>query len=156
MSYQLAEHVYVCSSRHLRSLVVEWAENWSAYYEFIYLFQWPFCRVLQSEVPDGFASVWRNFRETASVLGCLKSLNVGECVKKKLLFVVRPTKRTNVAQGLFLGESGCRAIAQTRLRPRRHPPKKARLRCQVIKLTPPRRVRACGDVLALPKWMPVS
>ena len=64
------------------------------------------------------------------------------------VFVLRPTNRTSMAQDLFWGGSGCRAVAQTRqafqkcLVTRRDCPKEGFLRRQVINLAPLRRVRA--------------
>ena len=66
-----------------------------------------------------------------------------------------PTHRTNMAQDLCLGGSGCRAVAQTRRAFPKTPwaspafPYTGRLRHQAMNLALPRRVRACGDALLM-------
>ena len=85
------------------------------------------------------------------------------CHNTWFLSVESPTNQMSVAQSLFLGGSGHRDVAPTRLTVpkntlghRRHSPKKGRLRCQAINLDPPRRVGASRMlVLVCPTWMPV-
>ena len=70
--------------------------------------------------------------------------------KKLFLFVVRPTNRASLAQGLFkVGPGAGPELRHARrlqkcLKPRRHFPKKRRLRPQGINLTPSMRVRTWG------------
>ena len=67
------------------------------------------------------------------------------------VFVVRPIKRVNTAQGFFKGGSSRQAVVQTHPTASKIPrapsafPLNRGPRHQAINLVPPRKVRACGD-----------